>query len=932
MITASGGAIGINSLGSSLAHVFVRDTLTGAWSMARQLGPQLPSDQLVGNYGASVALDGDTVAVGAPVLFGADPADGYDGRVFIHKRNAGGTGAWARVKLINGGLAGSASFHFGDRVALSGDSLAVRTGGSRLGRSSVRIFLRNQGGAEQWGEVASLIAPNTSSGGIGVVLDDDGFGQAMALDGDRLVISLPDAGDVPSEAGVHVHERSVGGANAWGRATLLRAADIPGALTIGHAVALSGSRLLVSGTAEVGGTMMTRVWWLTRGAAGVWSVESEYSVDDASVVGFGQSVALSGDWAAVMAKRTLSPSTARREVHLFQRTATGWVFRAFLPGVVFEEASSSAIAFPDDLPPELIAAFRLRALTFSLDGRGEPPLSMGDGALLHQSAAGSSGTTGGYTVREQTAGGTTYAETAVLRPSAPTSESFGEVTAASGNWLAVGDPDDDEGGVDSGAVWVFSRNTVSADQWFLQSKIKAAVPRAGAHFGASLAILHHGFVYTLAVGAPDDSVGGVSCGIVYTFGFYGNGYRIEPAVPSSNQEYGKSVGLTALRNTAGTTIGARLVVGASGHDLPGAANAGKADVLECFTGSPAWSLVRTLTASDAASGDAFGWSVAVDGNTVAVGALTAGTHGAAYVFERGTGAAHDYPQVKKILPADTTSGLFPNALALQGDTLVGGTFSLTSGSAFVYDRHQGGVNQWGWSRSLRPTAPGGSGDGFGLSVALNGDLILVGAQGDDAAASSNGAVWLFQRHRGGPSQWGIAARLVPSGSDPSRLYGLSVAIANDTLILGAPNDDDAGTDVGAAHLVRTGSYEFWAEAQNLIALAAGQELPEADPDTDGEPNLIEFTLGSNPRNPASRPRPTLAFDAATRRISLSFAKPSHSLAGLKIEGEAASPELRGFTFSNAETTENSATRFTTQWRGTPPASGFLRLKATYPSW
>ena len=53
--------------------------------------------------------------------------------------------------------------------------------------------------------------------------------------------------------------------------------------------------------------------------------------------------------------------------------------------------------------------------------------------------------------------------------------------------------------------------------------------------------------------------------------------------------------------------------------------------------------------------------------------------------------------------------------------------SLTSGSAFVYDRHQGGLNQWGWSRSLRPTAPGGSGDGFGLSVALNGDLILVGA-------------------------------------------------------------------------------------------------------------------------------------------------------------------------------------------------------------
>lgn len=932
VVTTAGGASGVNSLGTSLAHIFVRDAGTGAWSLARQIGPVLPAGQGLGNYGVSVALDGDTVVVGAPVLFGVDPADGYDGRVFIHKRNTGGSGVWGRVKLINGAMAGVAQFGFGDRLALSGDSLAVRTAGNRLERSSVRIFLRNQGGAEQWGEVAIIRAPDTTGGGGIFDLNDDGFGQAMALEGDILACGLPDAGDVPSEAGVHVHERSLGGPNGWGRAALIRASDIPGALQIGHALALSGSRLLVSGVAEVAGVMTTRVWWLVRGAGGGWSVESEHSVADAAVSGFGQSVALSGEWAAVMAKRTTSPVTARREVFLFQRQASGWSLRAVLPGLGFDEGASAGFTVPPGVPPEFVNALRARALASSLVPREKPALGMGDGALLHQSASGSTGTTGGLTVREQTAGGLGYVEAAVLRPSVPTSESFGEVVAASGNWLAIGDPDDDEAVTDSGAVWLFNRNTVSNDRWYLVSKIKAPVPRSGAHFGASVAILQHGFEYSLAVGAPDDTVGAVTSGLVYTFGRFGDGLMIEPAVPSSNQGYGHSLAMTPLRNTAGTTVGVRLVVGVNGHDLPGAANAGKADVLEFFTGLPGWALVRTLTASDAAPGDSFGWSVAIDGDTVAVGALTAGTHGAAYVFQRGTGAAHDYPQVKKVLPGDTSSGLFPNSLALQGDTLVGGTFTLTSGSAFVYGRHQGGLNQWGWAKTLRPTAPGGSGDGFGLSVALHGDLILVGAQGDDVAASSNGAGWLFQRNRGGAGQWGIAARLSTNTGDPTRLYGLAVAIANDTLVLGAPNDDEAGLDVGAAHLLRTGSYEFWAEAQNLLSLPAGSELPEADPDSDGESNLLEFMIGTHPRNPASRPQPAMAFDPATRRLSLSFLKPAHSQAGLKIEGEGRSLNFGSFSFSDAETTENSAVRFTTQWRGAPPAGALMRLKATYPSW
>jgi hypothetical protein len=930
VITTSGGAAGVNSLGTLLTHVYTRDAGTGAWSMARQLGAMLAAGEQIGNYGWSAAVDGDTVAVGAPVLFTPSPVDGYDGRVFIHRRNAGGAGAWGRVKLLTGRVGTAVKLGFGERLALSGDTLAVRTPGNRLERSSVRVFVRNQGGSEQWGEVATIPNPDTTGGGGAFDLNDDSFAEAMALHGDRLVCTLPSGAGAAQ--GVYLYERNLGGANAWGLARHFPVPAVPGARLLGKAVAMEGDRLMVSGVAEVGGSLTTRVWWVVRNASGTWEEEGAHSTSDSAVSGFGQSVALRGDWSAVMAKRTLSATQARREVYLYQRLAIGWSLRAVLPGPTFEEESASGSTIPSDLSPEFEAAFRLLALARSLAPRNKPPLALGGDALLHQSATGASGTTGGLTVSERLPDGTGYGAAAVLRPSVPASENFGEVISASGNWLAVGDPDDDEGAIDSGAVWVFGRNTTSADQWILFSKIKAPVPRTGAHFGASVSIVGHRFDYTLAVGAPEDTVAAVGCGAVYTFGRFGNGQIIAPLSPTANQAFGRSVAMTPLRNTAGSLIGVRLVAGASGHDLPGAVNAGKAEVHEFLTGASAWFSARTLTAADAAANDAFGWSVAIDGDTVAVGALTAGANGAAYVFQRGTGAAHDYPQVKKVLPGDGSSGLFGHALALEGDTLVGGTLSLTSGAVFVYDRSQGGANQWGLVKKLRPAAPGGTGDGFGLSVALYGELILVGAQGDDVGATSNGAAWLFQRHRGGTNQWGIAARLAPATGDASRLYGQAVAIANDTLVLGAPNDDDAGSDVGAAYLLRAGSYEFWAETHSFHTLPAGLELPEADPDFDGEPNLLEFMLGTNPRQSASRSQPTLVFDAGTRRLSIRFDKPAYSLAGLGIEAEGRSTTSGSFSFSNAEVTEDSATVFSAQWRGVPPEGALMRVRATYPRW
>jgi hypothetical protein len=929
VISTGNGASGINSQGTQLAHIFVRDAGSGGWSPAKQISPSLMTTENLGNYGASLAVDGDTVVVGAPVLFGASPGTGYDGRVFIHKRNTGGTNQWGRVKRIDGKQgAGPEQFGFGEQVALSGDTLAVRVAGNRLALSKVRIFQRNQGGVEQWGEVATIPYPLGTPGGA-FTTDDDGFAASMALDGDRLICGLAEAGTA-AETGVYIYERNTGGSNAWGLARHIAPANVPGARVLGHAVALQGTRLMVSGVADAAGTLTNLVWWLVRDGAGNWNVESGQSVIDPVVGAFGRTVALTGDWATVAAHRRLTPTTRRTDVYLYERISGSWSLRSSLlgteePGTVF----GAGDAIPG-LPPEFVESFTIRTLTSSLISGDDPPLTMAGDALLHRSSVGSSGTLGGLTVRERTAGtGAGWGSVATLRPAAPFSESFGETMAADGNYLVIGDPDDDEGLTDSGAVWLFNRNTTGGnDQWILQYKIKSPTPAAGGHFGAAVALVTSGFSYTLVVGAPEESVAGVICGRVHSFGRYVDGRSLSPIDPQSNQAYGRAVGL-AWQLTGDTISGVTMAAGASGHDAPGMGNAGKVEVYESMTSfGGEWGFLRQLTPSDAAAGDAFGWSVAMDGNLIAVGGVTAGSNGAAWIFQRSTGT-NTFNQVGKVLPGDNSSGLFPHCLALQDNTLVGGTLTFTSGAGFVYERNQGGTNHWGLVKKLVPTAPGGTSDGFGLSVALNNDLILVGAQGDDAVADNNGAAWLYQRNRGGANQWNIAARLSAEPVESGRLFGLAVAIANDSLILGAPQDDEAGPDTGAAFVRRAGSYEFWVESTGL---PAGQDLTGSDSDQDGVPNLVEFMLGTNPRLAASRTQPNTAFDRSTRRLYLGFAKPSYPQGGVEILAEGRRLDGGSFSFSNCEILENTTTVFGAQWRGTPPNGAMMRVRATYPRW
>lgn len=114
-----------------------------------------------------------------------------------------------------------------------------------------------------------------------------------------------------------------------------------------------------------------------------------------------------------------------------------------------------------------------------------------------------------------------------------------------------------------------------------------------------------------------------------------------------------------------------------------------------------------LSANDAANGDSFGYSVAIDGNTLVVGAYWAASggkekSGAAYVYTRPALGSKEWTQVVRLAAADGAAfDHFGTAVAISGDTIaVSATQADISGNTnqgavYVFSRNQGGSNKWG---------------------------------------------------------------------------------------------------------------------------------------------------------------------------------------------------------------------------------------------
>ncbi len=417
------------------------------------------------------------------------------------------------------------------------------------------------------------------------------------------------------------------------------------------------------------------------------------------------------------------------------------------------------------------------------------------------------------TVTRQTSA--SFAEQAYFKASnTGLDDKFGYRVALSGDTLAVGayledssstgsNSTPDELSIDSGAVYVFTR---SGSTWSQQAYIKASNPMASAYFGASLALSGD----TLAVGAYGESGLATGAGAVYVFTRSGTTWSQQDLLRGSNaaqgDQFGYSVALDndtlvagALREDSSTSG-----VNTTPDDL--AQNAGAAYV---FTRSgTSWSEQAYLKASNTDAGDQFGYSVAVSGDSVAVGAWREDSN--ATGVNPGTVAEAD------------------NSAFWAGAVYV----FMRSGSSWSQQAYIKASNTDGGDATTNPVT---AGDTFGASIAIHDDTLVVGAylerssaqviNGDetDNAFSGAGAVYVFTRSG---STWSQQAYIKPHNAAVGDWFGYSVAVYDNTLVVGAVREDsveqgltgsgvdDTAQNAGAVYLF-TRSGTTWTQQKYI---------------------------------------------------------------------------------------------------------------------
>jgi len=226
--------------------------------------------------------------------------------------------------------------------------------------------------------------------------------------------------------------------------------------------------------------------------------------------------------------------------------------------------------------------------------------------------------------------------------------------------------------------------------------------------------------------------------------------------------------------------------------------------------------VTKLIPADAAFNSRAGWSVDINGEVVILGAprFQVTTGDAAYIFRR---EGLDWVEVFKLTGMDTAvdQEAFGYAVAIEGDTaVVGAPFEdaagANAGAVYVFGRTTTLSGEATWELESRLTADDASaGQQFGIDVALAGDRLVVGARGDGANGFGAGAAYVFERSMSpeagddvlpGGSVWSQAAKLIAGDADAGDAFGTSVGIDGSFIAVGAPGDDAAGLDGGAAYV------------------------------------------------------------------------------------------------------------------------------------
>ena len=841
-----------------------------------------PSPEDSDNFGVTVAISGTLVVVGA---YGDNTGAGRAGSAYVYDLSSG-TATVPVATLNNPSPAASESF--GTCVAISGTKIVVgaigdNTGASRTG--SAYVYDLTSGTPTV--PIATLNNPSPA--------DDDSFGVWVGISGSRVVVGALYDDTGASDAGsAYVFDLN-SGTPAVPVVTLNNPS--PAAQDwFGKAVGISGTKVVVGAPNDDTGAS-------NAGTVYVYDIISATPTVPVATINnptpgnggsFGNFVAISGARIVSGVRNNVSASGRYGTAHVYDLgsgTPTVPVMTLNNPG---PDTNSSfgfsggifgtqlVVGAPDD---NTIASYSGSACVYDL-GSATPTIPV-----------------------------------ATLRDSGPApGDLFGTSVAVSGARMVVGAPYDDTGAGNAGRAYVY--DLTSRTPLVPVATLNNPSPEADDYFGTSVAI----FGSRVVVGAYRDYDIAFSSGSAYVYDLSSGTPTVPVAMlrnpsPAANDYFGYSVAIS----------GTRVVIGAYQDDT-GATNAGSAYVYDLNSGAPTVPMTVLNNPSPAAN-DYFGWSVAISGTRVVVGAYgddTGATDGgSAYVYDLSSGTPTG-PISTLNNPSPAVGDQFAYSVAISGTrATVGAPFDDTgatdAGSAYVYDLSSG--------TPAVPVAtlnnPGPAvNDRLGSAVAISGTRVVVGAHQDDTGTTDAGSAYVYDLSSGAPTV-PVATLNNPSPA-VGDYFGWAVAIDGMTVAIGAPKDDTVMLNKGYAYVFGPASNDFdndglldiW-EYARFGSISAHSGLDDSD--GDGRVELLEQAFNTNPLLPDVAGAPQAVNEGGY--LTMTIAK----RAGVSYSVQsAATPD--GASFSAATTTVlvNDATTLKVRDNVVvgSPLSRFMRVRVT----
>lgn len=400
-------------------------------------------------------------------------------------------------------------------------------------------------------------------------------------------------------------------------------------------------------------------------------------------------------------------------------------------------------------------------------------------------------------------------------PSGAAGDLYGISVALSGNYALIGARNNNENATASGAAYFLQKNDDGL--WQQTLKVKPG-SQTNEYTGTSVAISDS---YAIVGAYGYDKSGAADSGIAYLYklnnGVWNYDTSFDPTQSQAGDYTGISVGIS----------GSYAIAGAPGASINGA-KSGAAYIME--HGASAWNAPVRLIPTDGATGDLFGSATAISGNYAIVGspadADKGNYSGSAYIFERNS-TSGIWEQKAKLLATDGAAGdSFGSSVAISGnDAVVGAPFRTNtgmtkSGAAYVFKRDNNG----NWTQVAKLiSADAAPGSEFGVSVSLSGDILAIGSHKD----GNQGSVQVFRRATDGI--WKQFQKISAADGATGDRFGSAVAQSGATTLVGAPLADiSAKADAGKAYLFSSPSVPENSPVDTVVGALSVLDIDGSD--------------------------------------------------------------------------------------------------------